>query len=396
MKYQKPCIAGGTPTRKKFLSFSPPSIGQEEINEVIATLKGGWITTGPRVQKFEQNIANYIDCKYTVALSSCTAGLFLSMIALDLKKGDEVITTPYTFAATANVILHCGAIPVFADIEPNTLNIDPEKIENKITDKTKGIIPVHFGGRPCDMDRINEIAQKYNLWIIDDAAHAIGTKYKDKFIGTTSDITSFSFHAVKNLTTAEGGMISTNNKEWADFIKIMSIHGMSKDAWQKGKSWYYEILYPGYKCNMTDIQAAIGIHQLDKLERFIIQRENCAGIYDNSFSSLDEIEILSPCTIGRNTFHLYVIKLKLENLTINRDKFIQAMIAENIQVNVHYIPVHLHPYYQNYLHHKQGELPIAEDTYQRVISLPIYPAMSEKDICDVVNAVKKISYHYRK
>ena len=396
MKYDLPCIAGGKPTRSEFLTFSPPTIGEEEIQEVVATLRSGWITTGPRVAKFEKNVADYINCKYTVALSSCTAGLFLSMIALDLKQGGEVITTPYTFAATANVILHCGATTVFVDIESDTLNINPDKIEEEITEKTKGIVPVHFGGRPCNMNQIDDIAKRHGLWIVEDAAHAMGTIYQKKHIGTIGDITSFSFHAVKNLTTGEGGMIATNNKKWAELIKILSIHGMSKDAWQKGKSWFYEILYPGYKCNMTDIQAAIGIHQLLKLEKFIILRENCARIYDKNFSSMEEIELLSKCHMGRNTYHLYIIKLNLERIDINRDDFIQAMYAENIQVNVHYIPIHLHPYYRTIHNYEHGTFPITEETYNRVISLPIYPTMSEQDLNDVIYAIKKIIHHYKK
>lgn len=396
MKNELPCIEGGNPVRSIFLPFAPPLLGEEEINEVVDTLKSGWITTGPKVEKFEKQFAEYINTKYTVALSSCTAGLFLSLLTLKLREGDEVITTPYTFAASSNVVLHCRAKPVFVDIDPNTLNINPEKVEEKITYKTRGIIPVHIGGRPCDMDSIIDIAKRHNLWIVEDAAHAVGTIYKERYIGTIGDITSFSFHAVKNMTTAEGGMIATDNKKWADFIRVASIHGMSKDAWHKQHSWFYEIVYPGYKYNMTDIQASIGIHQLEKLEGFIHKRQQCARIYDKNFSSLDEIEILSPCEDGRNTYHLYTIKLNLEKLRITRDEFIRALFAENIATNVHYIPIHYHPYYKNKFAYRPGDYPVAEDTYRRIVSLPIYPKMSIDDVWDVINAVKKLIRYYKK
>ncbi len=396
MKSELPHIEGGKPVRTHFLPFAPPLIGKAEINEVIDTLKSGWITTGPKVEKFEKMFAEYIDGKYTVALHSCTAGLFLSLLALKLEEGDEVITTPLTFAATSNVILHCRATPVFADIDPYTLNIDPQKIEEKITKRTRGIMPVHFGGRPCDMDKIKDIAKSYKLWILEDAAHAAGTMYKGRYIGTIGDITSFSFHAVKNMTTAEGGMIVTNNKDWADFIRVASLHGMNRDAWRKKRSWFYDILYPGYKYNMTDIQASIGIHQLKKLDNFIKKRQRYAMVYDENFSRLDEIEILPTCEYGRNTYHLYLIKLNVEMLKITRDEFIHALFAENISANVHYIPVYYHTYYKDKPGFKHGECPVTEDTYRRIISLPIYPKMSMRDVEDVVAAVKKLVRYYKR
>lgn len=396
MKNELPCIEGGKPVRATFLSFASPLIGEEEINEVVDTLKSGWITTGPKLEKFEKQFAEYINAKYTVGLSSCTAGLFLSLLALKLKEGEEVITTPYTFAATSNVILHCKAIPVFVDIVPDTLNIASGKIEEKITDKTRGIMPVHIGGRPCDMDSIMDIAKRHNLWVVEDAAHAVGTIYKGRYIGTIGHMTSFSFHAVKNMTTVEGGMVATDNKKLADFIKTASLHGMSKDAWHKKDSWFYEILYPGYKCNMTDIQASIGIHQLKKLEKFIDKREEYRRLYDENFSQLNEIEILLPCDYGRHTYHLYIIKLKLERLKVTRNQFIRALVAENIAGNVHYIPIYYHPYYKNKFSKNIGDYPVTEDTYRRIISLPIYPKMSTDDVWDVITAVKKLVRYYKK
>ncbi|MDO9575678.1 MAG: DegT/DnrJ/EryC1/StrS family aminotransferase [bacterium] len=389
-----PAIAGGNPVRDTLLPFAPPLIEKEEIEEVVDTLKSGWITTGPKTQRFEKMFCEYVDSEYAIALSSCTAGLHLSLLAIGVSKGDEVITTPYTFAATSNVIIHSSAIPVFVDIDEETLNIDPDKIEEKITERTKAIMPVHIGGRPCDMDKIMEIARRHNLYVIEDAAHAVGTIYKEMKIGSIGDLTSFSFHAVKNMTTAEGGMITTDNEEWARFIRVNSLHGMNKDAWQRKGSWFYEIVSAGYKYNMTDIQASIGIHQLEKIERFIELRKKYATIYTEKLRDIEEIETLSPYEYGRNTYHLYVIKIKPDRLRITRDKFIRALREENISTNVHYIPIHLHPYYRERFGYKKGDYPSAERVYERAISLPIYPAMKEEDVLDVINAIEKIVVYY--
>jgi len=341
-----------------------------------------------------QLFREYVNSKYAVALSSCTAGLHLALLAIGVSEGNEVITTPYTFAATSNVIIHSSAIPVFVDIDEETLNIDPDKIEEKITERTKAIMPVHIGGRPCDMDKIMEIARRHNLYVIEDAAHAVGTIYKEMKIGSIGDLTSFSFHAVKNMTTAEGGMITTDNEEWARFIRVNSLHGMNKDAWQRKGSWFYEIVSAGYKYNMTDIQASIGIHQLEKIERFIELRKKYATIYTEKLGDIEEIETLSPYEYGRNTYHLYVIKIKPDRLRITRNKFIRALREENISTNVHYIPIHLHPYYRERFGYKKGDYPSAERVYERAISLPIYPAMKEEDVLDVINAIEKIVVYY--
>lgn len=389
-----PAIAGGTPVRNSLLSFAPPLIEKEEIKEVVDTLKSGWITTGPKTKRFERMFSEYVSSKYAVALSSCTAGLHLALLAIGVSEGDEIITTPYTFAATSNVIIHSSAIPVFVDIDEETLNINPDKIEEKITERTKAIMPVHIGGRPCYMDKIMEIARRHNLYVIEDAAHAVGTIYKETKIGSIGDLTSFSFHAVKNMTTAEGGMITTDNEEWARFIRVNSLHGMNKDAWQRKGSWFYEIVSAGYKYNMTDIQASIGIHQLEKIERFIELRKKYASIYTEKLGDIEEIETLSPYEYGRNTYHLYVIKIKPDRMRITRDKFIRALREENISTNVHYIPIHLHPYYRERFGYKKGDYPSAERVYERAISLPIYPAMKEKDVLDVINAIEKIVVYY--
>ncbi|OYD17602.1 UDP-4-amino-4,6-dideoxy-N-acetyl-beta-L-altrosamine transaminase [candidate division WOR-3 bacterium JGI_Cruoil_03_44_89] len=389
-----PAIAGGTPVRNSLLSFAPPLIEKEEIKEVVDTLKSGWITTGPKTKRFERMFSEYVSSKYAVALSSCTAGLHLALLAIGVSEGDEIITTPYTFAATSNVIIHSSAIPVFVDIDEESLNINHNKIEEKITERTKAIMPVHIGGRPCDMDKIMEIARRHNLYVIEDAAHAVGTIYKETKIGSIGDLTSFSFHAVKNMTTAEGGMITTDNEEWARFIRVNSLHGMNKDAWQRKGSWFYEIVSAGYKYNMTDIQASIGIHQLEKIERFIELRKKYASIYTEKLGDIEEIETLSPYEYGRNTYHLYVIKIKPDRMRITRDKFIRALREENISTNVHYIPIHLHPYYRERFGYKKGDYPSAERVYERAISLPIYPAMKEKDVLDVINAIEKIVVYY--
>lgn len=397
---EKPAIEGGKKVRESGqLSPFPYLFGKEEINEVVDTLKSGWITTGPKTHKFEEMVKDYVGCKYTIALNSCTAGLHLSLIAAGVAKGDEVITTPFTFAATANVILHVGAKPVFVDIQKDTFNIDPSLIEKAVTKKTKAIIPVHYGGHPCDMDEILKIAKKHNLVVIEDAAHAIGAKYKGKNIGTISDYTSFSFYATKNITTAEGGMVCLKDKSAEEKIKIMSLHGMSRDAWKrygKGGYWYYEVIYPGFKYNMTDIQASMGIWQIKKLDKFINEREKVAQFYNKSFKDLPEIKVPVVKKYVKHARHLYSIMLDLDKLKIDRGQFFKALDAENIGTSVHFIPVHLHPYYRDKFNLKRGNYPNAEYVFDRIISLPMNPTMTKKDKEDVVKAVRKIILYYRK
>ena len=397
---KKPAIEGGKKVRKKGqLSPFPYSFDSREINEVIDTLRSGWITTGPKTHRFEEMIKSYVDCKYTVALNSCTAGLHLSLIAAGVGPGDEVITTPFTFAATANVILHVGAKPVFVDIQKDTFNIDPSLIEGAITKKTKAIIPVHYGGHPCDMDEILAIAKKHNLTIIEDAAHAIGAKYKNKNIGTISDYTAFSFYATKNITTSEGGMVCLKDDMSEEKIRMMSLHGMNRDAWKrygKGGYWYYEVKYPGFKYNMTDIQASMGIHQIKKLNKFISKRESVAQFYNKSFKDLPEIKVPVVKRYVKHARHLYSILLDLNKLKIDRGEFFKALDAENIGTSVHFIPVHFHPYYRDRFNLKKGDYPIAEYIFERIISLPMNPTMTKQDMQDVVKAVRKIILYYRK
>ena len=379
--------------RKDFLPPFKPFIGEEEIYEVVDTLKSDWITMGPKTLKFEELFKEHIGSKFAISLNSCTAGLHLSLASLNIGEGDEVITTPYTFAATGNVIVHQRAKPVFVDIDKETYNINVDEIENAITDKTKAIIPVHYAGHPCEMDKILKIAKDYDLYIIEDAAHALGTEYKGKKIGTIGDTTSFSFYATKNITTGEGGMVTTNNKKIAEKIKILRLHGISRDAWKRYSSegsWYYEIIECGYKYNMTDIQASIGIHQLKKVESMRKRREEIAKIYNDEFENIDELIIPTTKKYVKHAWHLYPLLIDTKKLNISRNKFIEELKKQNIGSSVHFIPLHLHPFYRKTFGYKKGDFPNAEWVYEREISLPIYPKMTDDDVIDVVSAVKKI------
>ena len=394
-----PAIEGGKITRNRFLPFARPLIEKEDIEEVVDTLNSDWLTTGPKTHLFEEEFAKYIGCKYAVAVNSCTAALHISLAALGIGKGDEVITTPYTFVSTVNVILQQGAMPVFVDIKPDTFNINPDSIREKINDKTKAIIPVHFAGQPCEMGKIMKIAKDNNLLVIEDAAHAISAEYEGKKIGTIGDATCFSFYPTKNMTTGEGGMVTTDDEELANKCKIWGLHGISKDAWKRYSaegSWYYEVVCPGYKYNMTDIQASLGLHQLKKLNRFQRKREKIVKAYNEAFKDMEEITIPFVKDNIKHAWHLYVIKIVSEKLEINRNQFIEALRAENIGTSVHFIPVHLHPYYRDTYGFKRGDFPNAEYAFERVISLPLFPKMSDKDVKDVIDAVRKIIEYYKK
>jgi len=379
--------------RKDFLPPFSPYIGEEEISEVVDTLKSDWITMGPKTLKFEELFKEYIGCKFAISLNSCTAGLHLSLVSLNIGEGSEVITSPYTFAATGNTIVHQRAKPIFVDIDKGTYNIDIEQIENAITDKTRAIMPVHYAGHPCEMNEILKIADEYNLYVIEDAAHALGAKYKGKEIGTIGDTTSFSFYATKNITTGEGGMVTTDNEEIAEKIRILRLHGISRDAWKRYSSegsWYYEIIECGYKYNMTDIQASIGIHQLKKAEAMRKKREEIAKIYNEEFENLEGLITPTIKKHVKHAWHLYPLLIDIDRMKINRNKFIEELKKQNIGTSVHFIPLHLHPFYRKTLGYKKGDFPSAEWVYEREISLPIYPRMTDDDVIDVVNAVKKI------
>ncbi|MCD6476847.1 MAG: UDP-4-amino-4,6-dideoxy-N-acetyl-beta-L-altrosamine transaminase [Candidatus Aenigmarchaeota archaeon] len=368
----------------KFLPFSQPLIEKDEIDEVIDTLKSGWLTMGKKTIEFEKLISEYIGCKYAIVVNSCTAALHLSLLALNIGPGDEVITSPYTFASTGNMIIQTGAKPIFVDIKKDTYNIDPEKIREAITPKTKAIIPMHFAGQACDMKEIQKIAKEYDLHIIEDAAHAIGAEYNNKKIGSESELCCFSFYPIKNITTGEGGAIVTNNDKFVDRLKKLRLHGISKDAWKRYDmgNWYYEIEECGWKYNITDIQSAIGIHQIKKLNNFIRIRNSYAKMYNDAFSDLD-VTIPFKKKNVKHAYHLYAL------LVNNRDKFIEKMKKKNIYCTVNFIPLHLHPLYKK-LGYKEGDFPIAEFIYKKEVSLPLYPKMTKDDITRVIQAVREI------
>lgn len=390
---------GGWPVRKEFLPFALPLLGEEEKQEVLKVLESGWITTGPRAFEFEKRIAAYVGASHAIALSSCTAALHVSLAALGIAEGDEVITSTLTFCSTANVIIHLRAKPLLVDVEPETLTMDPFQLERKVTHRTRAVVPVHYAGHPCRMDEIGAIARAKGIRVVEDAAHALGATYRGKKIGTISELSCFSFYAIKNMTTAEGGAVTLEDGELANKIRLYSLHGMSKDAWKRYTStgsWYYEVLYPGFKYNLTDIQAALGLCQLAKLEAFQAKRQELASLYDQAFSGMDEISALPVRSEVTHARHLYPILLNLGSLKIDRARFIEELRAENIGTTVNFVPVHMHPYYRDTFGYKSGDFPVAEDAYWRLISLPLYPRMTTQDAEDVVEAVKKVALYFRK
>ena len=379
--------------RNEFLVFGSPLIEQEEVDEVVDSLKSGWIGTGPKVHQFEKMFRDYKGVKYAMALNSCTACLHLSMLSINLQPGDEVIVPTMTFAATANVVIHAGGKPVFVDSLRDSMNIDPADIERKITPKTKAIIPVHFAGRACDMDAILDIAKKHDLKIIEDCAHAIETEYHGEKAGTFGDIGCFSFYVTKNIVTGEGGMAITNNQEYADKIKVMGLHGMSKDAWKRFSDEgykHYQVVYPGFKYNMMDIQAALGIHQLPRVDSYWLRRQEIWNTYNDAFKDLP---VFTPAPVAPDTkhaYHLYTLLLDIDRLSITRDQFLDEMTKRKIGVGVHYIALHLHPYYQQTLGHKRGDFPNAEWISDRTVSLPLSAKLTNADVDDVIEAVQSI------
>jgi len=383
----------------QFLPFHVPQIDEDEICSVVETLKSGWLTTGVKVKRFEEDFARYLGCGHAIAVNSCTAALHLALEALGIKAGDEVIIPTMTFAATAEVVLYCKAKPVLVDCQSDTLNIDVRKIEQAITDNTKAIIPVHFGGQPCDMEPILQIARARGLHVIEDAAHALPASYQGKKVGTIGDITCFSFYATKTITTGEGGMATTENAEWAARMRMMSLHGISHDAWKrytKEGSWYYEILDPGFKYNLTDIAAAIGIEQLKKCDAFGAARKRIATAYKEGLSNVPEIHTPVCASDVQHAWHLYVIQLDLERLKINRHQFIEALKERGIGTSVHFIPLHLHPYYRDNFGYKPNHFPHASAVFDRIVSLPIYPKMTEVDVECVLGAVRKVVERHRR
>jgi len=378
--------------RTSFLSYCLPLIGEEEIAEVADSLRSGWVTTGPKVKRFEQEFAAYVGAKHAIAVNSCTAALHTSLAALDVGPGDEVIVPTLTFCATANVVVHLGATPVIVDVD-QSLHISLEAVFRAITPRTKAIIPVHYGGQACSLREIRALADSRGIPVVEDAAHAAGAEHREGRVGSHGQAVCFSFYAIKNMTTGEGGMITTDYDGLAQRLRLLSLHGMSRDAWKRyteAGSWYYEVLEPGYKYNMTDVQAALGIHQLRRLDGFIRRRQEIAAMYDEAFSGLPEI-LLPPRLPDRNhTFHLYPIRLRADRLDLNRSAFIDELRARNIGTSVHFIPLHRHPYYRDRFGCTPAQYPVAEEIYQGLLSLPLYPKMTDQDAADVIEAVKDI------
>ena len=381
-------------TRKTFLPFSRPDIGQREIDEVVNVLSSGWITSGPKVAAFEKAFAEYVGSPYALTLTSCTAGLHLAMEILDLQPGDEVITTSLTWPATVNMIHLCGGKPVFVDVERDTFNLDVSQVEEAITKQTRAVIPVHFAGQSCDLDKLREICKAHDIELIEDAAHAVGSEYKGKRIGSGNNMAVFSFHPIKNMTTGEGGMITTHDNETFERLRTLRFHGVDKDAWKRygcGDKAGYELYHPGWKYNMTDIQAAIGLVQLERLDTMIEKRMTLAALYDDLLSEVHEIT--RPCRTRydiRHAWHLYTILVEKDKAGIARDEFMQEMGKRNIGTGLHFQAVHQLSFYKNHYPVPDGSLPETEFISETIVSLPLYSGMNESDVHDVVTAIRDI------
>jgi perosamine synthetase len=390
MQTQTVSASMDTPVRKEFLPFNQPDIGQAEIDEVVDTLRSGWITTGPRTKEFERRLAEYVGARHAIAVNSCTGGLHVALAAAGIGPEDEVIVPTMTFCSTANVIVHLRATPILVDVEPDTLNINPQRLEAAVTPRTKAVIPVHLYGHPCAMDHIKEIAKTHQLLVVEDAAHAVAAEWRGQRVGTLSPVTVFSFYATKNLTTAEGGMITTDDDEYAEKMRIWTLHGISHDAWKRYSaegSWYYEVTVPGFKYNLTDLQSALGLHQLARLEAMTQRRTELAARYHAGLCDLPEIELPAVRSGIRHAWHLYAIRLRLELLRINRAEFIEQLKAKGIGTSVHFIPLHRQPYYRDRFGFRPADFPVADAAYERLISLPLYTRMTEPDVDDVIEAV---------
>ena len=383
------------PIREKFLVFGAPTIQQAEVDEVTDCLHSGWLGTGPKVAKFERNFATYkgVSEQLVAAVNSCTAALHVSLIGGHIGPGDEVITTPMTFCATVNTIIHSGATPVLADIDPVTLNIDPTRIAEKITERTKAILVVHFAGRPCEMDAILEIATEHNLLVIEDCAHAIETTYHGKKAGTIGDFGCFSFYVTKNVATGEGGMILAKDEEVISRSKILALHGMSKDAWRRYSDEghvHYLVTEAGFKYNMMDLQAAIGLHQLERVEENWHKRHKIWNCYQNAFAELPITTPAEPAPNTRHAFHLYTLLIDEVTCGINRDTFIERMLANNIGVGVHYLSILEHPYYRDRFNWSVDAYPHAVRVGRQTVSIPLSPGLNDQDIDDVIQSVRSI------
>ncbi|MEY4828293.1 MAG: hypothetical protein RLZZ562_89 [Planctomycetota bacterium] len=378
--------------------FSPPNISEEEIAEVVDTLRTDWITTGPKTKKFEEEFARRVDAPAGIAMNSCTAGLHVALATLGIGRGDKVLTTPMTFAASVNVIEHVGATPVLCDVEPDTLNISPKEIERKLTPDVEAIVVVHYAGHPVDLDPIQRLAAAHDVRIVEDAAHALPATYKGKTIGSHGHLTAFSFYATKNITTCEGGML-TGDAHLLERARVLHLHGMSKDAarrYEKGGSWRYEILAPGFKYNMTDVASAIGRVQLRRMEAFQRRREEIVARYDAAFSQMPELQPPTVRDDVESAHHLYVLRLVQERLNISRDDFIRALADLGVTASVHFIPIHVHPYYRDTYGYRPDDFPVAWNAFQRMLSLPLYSRMADEDVDHVIGAVEHLVRSHRR
>jgi dTDP-4-amino-4,6-dideoxygalactose transaminase len=385
------------PVRDSYLVFGSPQILETEIEEVVATLRSGWIGTGPKVAQFEKNIAEYVKAKYTAAVYSCTAALHLSLIAIGLKRDDEVIVPSMTFAATANSVIHAGGHPVLADVDRETMCLTAKEIEKHITPKTRAVIPVHFAGRACGMNEILELTRKHNIFVIEDCAHAIETLYQGAHAGTLGDFGAFSFYVTKNVVMGEGGMITTSNLEWIKRIKTLALHGLNADAWKRFSDEgfkHYEVIEPGFKYNMMDLQAAIGLHQLARVEENLIRRKEIWHQYDAAFSDLPVFLPLPEEPETRHARHLYTLMLDIDWLAASRDEIQLALHCQRIGTGIHYRALHLHKYYRETFGYQISDFPNAKWISDRTISLPLSPKLTDSDINDVIFAVRQTLNHY--
>ena len=398
LSHEMLALDGGTPVRNTLLPYGRQSIDEDDIQAIVDVLRSDWLTTGPKVPEFEESFAAYVGAKFAVSFSSGTAALHGAAFAAGLQPGDEAITSPMTFAATANCVLYQGATPVFADISADTLNLDPRKAAERITPRTRAILPVDYAGHPAEMDAILEIADQRGLIIIEDACHALGAQYKKRRTGSIAHMTIFSFHPVKHLTTGEGGMVTTDRADYAEKLRRFRNHGISSDARQRHSQaqWHYEMVLLGFNYRLTDVACALGLSQLAKMEANLSRRREIAARYAAALRDLTEITLPAIRDDVNPAWHLYPIRLNLERIKTNatRAEIFRALRAENIGVNVHYIPVHLHPYYRDRFGYREGDYPVAENAYERLISIPMFHGMSDQDVQDVINAVRKVVQHY--
>lgn len=393
-----PAVAGGEPVRKEPLPFFRVPLDKTDIDRVAATLVSGWLTAGPQTERLENTLAKYLGVDHVLAVSSCSEAMFLALKALDIGPGDEVITSSMTFASTVHSIIHTGATPVLADIERETFGPDPDSIKQKINKRTKAILPVHFGGQACRIEEINDLAARFNLAVVEDAAHSLGASSRGVRIGGFGDATAFSFYATKNLTTGEGGAISTNDAELARVLKLLSYHGISRNSWNRYSNkgaWYYEVELPGYKCNFNDLLASLGLSQMEKIDGLLEKRRKIARLFLDKLADSPYFVLPSERDGNKHTWHLFVLQIKLDSVSIDRARFIEALTEENIGSSVHFIPIYRHPFFARYGGDvSPRDYPACEEYFSRCVSLPIYPDMNETDVDDVVKAVTKIAAYY--